>query len=54
MVCWKAGADPEGILHGVLEDRGGSRGHNMVCWKAGADPRRTNVRQTNVMCGYVK
>ena len=51
MVCWKAGADLEGLLwyagrqgriqrvyHSMLEGRGGSRGFTMVCWKAGADP----------------
>ena len=26
IVCWKAGADPEDF-HGMLEDRGGSRGY---------------------------
>ena len=51
MACWKAGADPEGLLwyagrqgriqwvyHSMLEGRGGSRGLTLVCWKAGADP----------------
>ena len=50
MVCWKAGADPEGLpwyagrqgrirraYHGMLEGRGGSIEFTMVNWKAGVD-----------------